>query len=297
MHKLSDFNDGGAVRRDGGFMQTQFATTDQKNSLCFARNRKFIDAANRNAAISCVITEPELAPLVSDSKGLWVSETPEEDFYRLHNELAIHHQMRPALDAGIDPSASIHPDAHVDDYTEIGPGVTVAAGAIVLAVTILREGVEVGPGAIVGADGHFYKRFGGHLFCVRHAGGVLAGKNAHILAGAIVSRSLHTDFTVIGSESVVSVKSHVAHGCHIGDRVIIAGASQVSGYTRIGDDAWIGPGCTIGNLLTIGSGVSVEAGSVVIENLENDARVSGNFAIPHGINMMRYVRARGRRKK
>lgn len=293
MYRLSDVVQSPAL--DAEFAQTQFANTDYPNSLCFAKG-KYLAVANENPNITAIVTTPDLASEVVAGKGLVVADDPEQLFYELHTQLTKHHAMRPALTPGIAKSAHIHPTAVIDAYCQIGANVEVGPGAVIAAGSLLEDGVVVGPNAVVGADGHFFKRFGDNLVPVAHAGGVWLKAGSHVLAAAVVSKSLHTDFTIIGSQSVVSVKSHVGHGCVIGDRTIIAGATQISGYTQIGDDGWIGPGVTVGNLLKIGNKVSIEAGSVLVESLPDGARVSGNYAVSHSINMMEYARKRRKRK-
>jgi UDP-3-O-[3-hydroxymyristoyl] glucosamine N-acyltransferase len=292
MHRLSDFFE--RTERDGSFLQTQFANSSQPGSVCFVAADKYLRQVNGNPAIACVVTTEALAGNVDVAKGLAISPTPEKAFYQLHNRLVSEFQMRPKLEPFVDPSARIHPSAYVDKYVCIGPEVVVEPGAVVLGGTILKRGALVGPNAAIGADGHFYKRYDGHIFRVLHAGGVVLEQNAQVLSGGVVSKALHTDFTVIGLESVVSIKAHVAHGCKIGHRCIIAGNAQVSGYTEMDNDVWIGPSATIGNLLKIGEGASIEVGSVIIENLDAGRRVSGNFAIDHRSNMMDFARKRRR---
>ncbi len=293
MYKLSDLID--CVDRDGIFQQTQFPNTAQQNSICFVAAEKYLPQVNGNPAISCVVTSESLAESIDRIKGLVISSHPEIDFYELHNRLVKDFNMKPPLEPFVDPSAEIHPTAHVDEMVYIGSAVEIGPGAVVLNGSILHQGVFVGPNAVIGADGHFYKRYNGHVFRVNHAGGVIVKNNAQILAGSVVSKALHTDFTVVGEESVVSVKAHIGHGCKIGDRCIIAGNAQVSGYTEVANDVWIGPSATVGNLLKIGEGVSIETGSVVISSVDEQQRVSGNFALDHRVNMMSYVRKqRGR---
>ncbi len=290
MHSLCDFFE--RVERVGRFQQTQFANTSQQGSLCFVATEKYLHQANENSAITCVVTTDALAGKVDASKGVVAAFMPEKVFYQLHNRLVSEFHMRPLLKPLIDSSARIHPAAHVGDYVSIGPNVEIAPGAVVLDGTILKQGVVVGPNSVIGADGHFYKRYDGHIFRVLHAGGVVLEENVQVLAGGVVSKALHSDFTIIGEESVVSIKAHIGHGCRVGCRSIIAGNAQVSGYSDVGNDVWIGPSATVGNLLKIGEGASIEIGSVAIESIDTDRRVSGNFAIDHHANMMGFVRKR-----
>ncbi|KTD33982.1 hypothetical protein [Legionella israelensis] len=294
MYSLANFFQ--EVSREGFFSQTQFANTPEPNSLCFAASKKYLIQANRNDAISSILTTVEFADLVSPGKGLVVLKEPEEAFYTLHNHLVSNCKMQPRLTPFIDSSARVHSTAYLDPYVWIGPNVEIGPGAIILSGSILRDNAVIGPNAVVGASGHFYKRYKNQLLNVLHAGGVLLEESVQVLAGAVISKSLHTDFTTIGKNSIISVKAHVGHGCKIGERCIITGNAQISGYTQIGDDVWIGPSATIGNLLKIDSKVRIETGSVVVEDLKEGERVSGSFAIKHCFNMMEYTkRKRGAR--
>lgn len=295
MYQLSQLFD--SPLRDGTFLWTQFAGTAQENSICFASSERYFKLACGNDAISAIVTTPQLARNAVTSKGLVVVDEPEEVFYRLHNDLIAEHCMRVPIEPGLHPTARIHPTAYVDKYTQVGANVEVAPGAVVMSGSVLKENVVVGPNAVIGGDGHFFKRFGTTLLNIRHAGGVWLEAGVHVLAGAVVSRSLHPDFTRIGANSVVSVKCHVGHGCIIGERTILAGSSQISGYSKIGSDAWIGPGAVVGNLLQIGDRARIEVGSVVVQNVSEGSRVSGNFAISHSANMIDFARSRrgGRR--
>ncbi len=288
MHQLSDFFD--AAQKNGKFKQTQFVNSDQPDSVCFVGASRYVQIANENPAITCVVTTPELAKEIEQSKGLVVVDSAEETFYRLHNLLCEQQQMRPALNPGIAETAKIHPRAYVDEYVEIGEDVEIDVGAVVLSGTVLEDGVRIGPNAVIGAEGHFFKRFPSELFCVKHAGGVRLRRGVHVLAGAVVSKALHSNFTEIGEQSVVSVHAHIAHGCSIGSRTIIAGNSQIAGYTSVGNNVWIAPSVTVGNLREIGDDAKLEIGSVVIEDIDKGERVSGNFAVPHARNMFSHVR-------
>lgn len=278
-----------AVLREGSFCLTQFAGSRQAKSLCYVAHEKYLEQAVNNQHVSCIVTTPQLAARVPEDKGVAVSDAPEESFYRLHNRLFLDGQMHPSMDFAIDASARVHPTAVVSDKVWIGKNVVVGPNAIIEPYSHLSDDVWVGPAAIVGASGHYYKRFAKKLFRVEHAGGVWLGEGAQLLAGSIVSKSVHPDFTVVGDETVISINSHVAHGCHIGKRCTLTGYVQVAGYTTIGDDVWVGPSATIGNLRIIGDGARIEIGSVVIQDVKPGERVSGNYSLPHVKHMRDYA--------
>jgi len=189
------------------------------------------------------------------------------------------------MEFGIHSSARIHPTACISELCYIGRNVEIGPGAVLESYTHLGDEASVGPGAIIGACGHFFKYYTDGLFKVEHAGGVWVSNAVHILAGAVVQKAAHPDFTLIGEESVVGPKAHIAHGCRIGARCILAGNVQVSGFSALGDDVWVGPSATITNLAKIGDRARIEIGSVVVRDVGKDEAVSGNFAYSHRMRL------------
>lgn len=290
MYRLSDvLEDDQPLIRDAEFKQTDFASSVMPKSLCFAAALKYLRSANDNPNISAIVTTPELADAVDADKGVVADEKPEQLFYSLHNRLA-NEGMGPEIAFGVDSTAQIHPSAVISPKAYVGPGVTVSAGAVIEDHVHLDEGCWIGPNAVVGASGHFYKRFEGRLVRIEHAGGVWLSRGVQVLSGAIVSKSLHPNFTKVGEESVVSVQAHVGHGCEVGSRTILAGNVQLSGYTIVGDDVWIGPGSVISNLIKIGDGAQIQIGSVVVSDVASKAAVSGNFAESHRKRILEHAR-------
>lgn len=288
LYNTSEFFDNSVS--DGVFAQTGFADSAIPHSISFASTKMYVGRINKNFNVSCVITTEELANEFRPNLGVVIHPSPETSFYMLHNLLISKHGMGPRLNVGIDQSAQIHPTAYVEDAVSIGKHVVVGPGAVVLAGSVLERNVFIGANAVVGAEGHFYKRLDGRLFRVLHGGGVYMAAGSQLLAGAVISKAVDAGFTWIGVESVVSVNAHVAHGCRIGARCTLAGNSQVAGYASLGDDVWVGPSATIGSRLKVGKGSRVEIGSVVINGIDDGSRVSGNFAEKHSPRLMKFLR-------
>lgn len=292
MFKLSEMI--GSVLRDGSFKQTQFADTAMPESLCYVAREQYLHQMNENPNVSCVIVPEALAARVAVGKGVVVAEQAERRFYELHNELFLNRGMVPEMRCGRSADAQIHPSAIVSAKTWIGAGVKIGAGVIIEEWCHIGDNVCIESGAIIGSSGHYYKKYGDELLKVEHAGGVWLDDGVQVLAGGVVSKTVHPDFTRVGRDTVVSIKAHVGHGCVIGQRCTLTGNVQVAGFTTLGDDVWVGPSATIGNLLTIGDRVRIEIGSVVIKDLPDDARVSGNFAHAHRDHLRAYAsRTRG----
>jgi len=277
------------IERDGGFSQTQFANTVMPSSLCYVGKERYLNQANNNPNISCLVVPEVLAPKVSLDKGCAVENRPEQAFYQFHNYAYLSGKMAPNMLFMKSKDATIHPTAVVSNRTYIGARVKIGAHAVIEDYCYIGNDVVIESSAIIGSSGHYYKQYGGRLFRVEHAGGVWLESGVQVLAGAVISKSLHADFTIVGKDTVVSINAHVGHGCKVGERCTITGNVQVSGYTTIGNNVWIGPSSTIGNLLTIGDNSRIEIGSVVIQDLPPNSRVSGNFALNHKLNVREYT--------
>lgn len=288
MYKLSSFFE--AVYHDGLFLQTQFANTGMPQSLCYVAKEQYLHQANDNSNVVCIVVPESLASNVGSGKGVVIARNAEQTFYQLHNELFSQHNMRPKMDFYRSENVYIHPSAIVSERTHIGSNVHIGAGVIVEDYVHISDDVRIESGAILGSSGHYYKRYDNKLFRVEHAGGVWIEQGVQVLAGAVVSKSLHPDFTTIGEETVVSIQAHIGHGCKVGKRCTLTGGVQVSGFTTIGDDVWAGPSATIGNLRTIANATRIETGSVVIKDTLKGEHVSGNFAVNHRSNIRAYTK-------
>ena len=89
--------------------------------------------------------------------------------------------------------------------------------------------------------------------------------------------------SIIGEHTMIMALCTVAHDCALGDYVTVCPGVNVSGYVRIEDDAFIGTGATIvngtaSNPLRIGRGAIVCAGAVVMQSVQDGAKVAGNPA-------------------
>lgn len=284
-----DFSRFAQIVRPGEFCATGFADVDfVQGALVCALAPRYLDQAVANAAVSAIVTTPALVPDLlarmdaagRDDLAVLGADDAQQAFYLIHNALITGHGLCAPLQQGIHPDTQIDPTAIVDPYVQIGPQVSIAAGAVIGAGTVLDAGAHIGPGALVGVDGHFSKRFGGELLRIRHAGGVKIGARSQVLAGAIVQRALHSDFTQIGADCVIAPGAQIGHGVSVGDGSTLTGGVIVAGYTRIGREAWIGPGAVIRNLTRIGDNARVDIGAVVATPVPARGHMAGFFALP-----------------
>jgi bifunctional UDP-N-acetylglucosamine pyrophosphorylase/glucosamine-1-phosphate N-acetyltransferase len=187
-------------------------------------------------------------------------------------ERAFQHRLRAAAMAGgatlvapetvfLSADTRLEPDVTVAPHVVFGPGVVVEGGAEILSFSHLTQ-CRVGPGAIVGP------------FARLRPG-------ADVRAGAHVGNFVELKATVLGEGAKAN------HLSYLGDAEIGAGTNVGAGTitcnydgfakhrTRIGKRAFIGSDAVLVAPLSIGDGAFIAAGSVITEDVQDDAMAFG----------------------
>lgn len=291
MIKLSEIVGAGKVVRDCDFELTHYSTSSFTGTLCFALDAKNVRSANRNAQVVAIITTKDLVDEVDLSKGLICAGNPQLEFYLIHNRLCESGRMTLVEDWGVHESAHIHHSVDLPPRCKIGKGVIIEANAYIEELSVIGDYSYIGVGAVVGARGMHRTYVNGKNIRFFDAGGVRIGRNSEILANATIQRSYFREYTVIGDDVKVGPGANVGHGCEIDDSTVLTGNSVLAGYCQIGKDVWIGPNSTVAHMVKIGDNARVNLGSVVVKNVAAEAEVSGNFAVPHKINVRNFTKA------
>lgn len=161
------------------------------------------------------------------------------------------------------PTAIIASGAELADDVEVGP------------YAVIEDPVSIGAGSVIGAHAviHSHARIGARNRIHAHA--VIAdipqdyaysgeatwveiGDDNILREGVTVHRSTDLDLpTRVGSKCFLMAYAHVAHGCQVGDGVILTNNVMLAGHVGIGDDAIIGGGAAIHQFCRVGSGAMV----------------------------------------
>jgi UDP-3-O-[3-hydroxymyristoyl] glucosamine N-acyltransferase LpxD len=214
--------------------------------------------------------------------GLTLAQDPRRAFVDGHNTLEQHGFYGPWLPTRIDPSAVIHPSAVIEpEGVVLGPDCRVDAKAVILRGTELGQAVHVMAGAVLGGEGFQSMKFSDAVVDFSHAGGLIVGDRTVIMANAVIARAVFRQATTIGPDCRIGNGAFVSHNCRIGARCLIGHNATVAGNCLVGDGVTIGPGATTIHCLTFGANAAVTAGAVVIRDVPEDTRVSGNFAQSH----------------
>jgi UDP-3-O-[3-hydroxymyristoyl] glucosamine N-acyltransferase len=249
------------------------------SSLIFLETNSRKDPSHESLPAGCIITSQALA------RSGWnaiISETPKLDFARAAQLLC----PRPVGTGVRHESSVISSKAAIGKNVDIGPFVSIAAGASVGDGCILQSGVvveancrlgeqcilhprvilypgaEIGnrvtlhAGAVVGGDGFGYVFDGQKQVKFPQAGKVVIEDDVEIGCNTTVDRgSLGT--TRIRAGAKIDNLVQIAHNVQIGRGVIIAAQTGISGSTVIEDLA------IIGGQVGFGDHARVERGAII----------------------------------
>ncbi|WP_310420462.1 bifunctional UDP-N-acetylglucosamine diphosphorylase/glucosamine-1-phosphate N-acetyltransferase GlmU [Mycoplana sp. BE70] len=152
-------------------------------------------------------------------------------------------------------------DVTIEPNVVFGPGVTVESGAVIHAFSHL-EGAHVGAGAAVGPFARL--RPGANLGAEAKVGNFCEVKKAEIGAGAKVNHLTYIGDAFIGA------------GSNIGAGTITCNYDGINKHeTRIGANTFIGSNSALVAPVTIGDGAYVASGSVITQDVPDDAVAFG----------------------
>lgn len=269
---------------------TGMTDSTRPGTLSFLDNPKFADDLCKNANIIAVLVRSQHANFVPENIETILVENPKAAFFDLHN--AYCKKYLKYKDNQIAVSVQIHPTAYIaPEGVILGENVIIGPHATILAGVEIGDNSTIGPNCVIGYEGfHVFTDLNGIKQIVFHDGMVKIGRHVDIRALVSIDKGLMGRDTIIEDECKIDDLVHIAHRAHIGTRTLLVGQSSVCGSVDIGKNVWIGPKAVIVNRVSIGDNSRVLIGSVVIANINNDTEVSGNFAVPHKNNLIKWMR-------
>ena len=280
------------IIRDGSFYNLSKLNDCIESALVYFDDISFIEELKKHRKyISAIITTDEYAELFLDwnvaiathcnPKYCFIMANATQNRAKLYNQAT-----------SIGHSCKISPKAIVSNNgVSIGDNVVIEDNAVINSGVVIGNNSIIGYGSILGNDG--YERCvdnNGNYYSGIHNGTVQIGKNVHIEAYTIIDKSLFNwDFTSIGDNSYLGVRTHIAHGCKLGKCCIVASNAVVLGNNHIGNRVIIGAGAIVCNRLIIGDDAQISLGSVVNRDIEKGTRVTGYLATEHS-KYMKYLK-------
>ena len=171
--------------------------------------------------------------------------------------------------SNIHSTAIIQPGAQIDEGVVIGPYCVIGPHVKIGAGTVLQSHVVVDGHTTIGRDCQLFPFacIGMKTQDLKYAGGITYAE----IGDQTVLRefsTVHTgtkdgEVTRIGRKCLIMAYCHVAHGCVVGNEVIMSNSSQLAGEAKVEDSAIIAgmvgvhQFCRIGTLAMIGGATKV----------------------------------------
>jgi UDP-N-acetylglucosamine acyltransferase len=173
----------------------------------------------------------------------------------------------------VGPFAVIGPDVEIGDGTEVG------AGAQIQGPTRIGRENRIFPQAAIGFEPQDLKFRGEEVrleigdrnqfreFTTVHRGTAKGG-----------------GLTTVGSDGLFMAYTHIAHDCHVGDRVIFANGATLAGHVEVHDDATISAFSSVHQFCRVGRHAYVGGYSVVTMDALPFAKTVGQKPACYGLN-------------
>jgi UDP-N-acetylglucosamine acyltransferase len=155
--------------------------------------------------------------------------------------------------AVIDARAEIHEDVEIGAHcviegpAVIGRGTRLRAMVAVLGETVLGEENDVFPGVVLGAPPQDLK-YGGEVTRLEIGNRNRIREHVTIHPGTAQGGGN----TVVGSDNLFMVGSHVAHDGRIGNHVVLSNHVLLAGHIRVRDGAVLNGACACHHFTTVG---------------------------------------------
>ena len=110
---------------------------------------------------------------------------------------------------------------------------------------------------------------------IRHPSAIVAG-DAAIGAGTLLAAgSIVNPGAVVGQGCIINTAASIDHDCRLADFVHVAPGARLAGTVVVGARSWIGLAAAVIENLSLGADVTVAAGAVVIDNVEDRRTMMG----------------------
>ena len=187
--------------------------------------------------------------------------------------------------ASIDAKAKIHEEVSVGAYTVIGPEVQIGKGSKIHSHVVIEGPTSIGSDneifqfASIGGDPQD-KKYKGEKTYLEIGNENVIREGVTINRGTVQENSL----TKIGSKNLIMAYCHVAHDCEISDEVVLVNNASLAGCVKIDKGAILGGFTLVHQFCHVGQYSFSAMGSSVGKDIPAFVRVSGNPALPRGLN-------------
>ncbi len=297
-----------AVKGDRQIEGLAAIQTADDSTLSYVEGAKFARFVETTEAGALILPQDlSLQIQASDRGKAWVSvKNPRLAFARIidlfyqpyqlpngiHPSAVIDPTAKIGKDVGIGPHVVIQAQAEVGDRVcihpnaVIYPGASIGAGTTLHANCVIHERTQIGVNcvihscAVIGSEGFGFVPTAAGWEKMHQSGITILEDGVEIGCNATVDRPAVGE-TRIGRNTKIDNMVHVAHGCQIGEAVVMAGQVGMAGGVVIGDRAILAGQVGIANQANIGKGAILHAQAGIYGDVPAGEAVSGSPALPH----------------
>jgi UDP-3-O-[3-hydroxymyristoyl] glucosamine N-acyltransferase len=288
-------------------------TAVQKGSpgtLSYIEGDKFRQYVNTTQVSALILPNDEALREISNERGIaWLSTSdPRLGFARVISLFYQPFRLAP----GIHTTAVIDPSAQVGEGVAIGAHVVIQAGAKIGNGVCIHPNVVVYPHVCIGdrtvlhANCVIHERTQIGVDCVIHSGAAIGSEGFGFVPTAVGWEKMEQsgltvleDQVEIGCNSTVDRPAvgetrirrgtkldnlvHVAHGCEVGEAVVMAAQVGMAGGVTIGNRVILAGQVGISNQAKVGDGAIATAKAGIHSDIKPGEIVTGVPALPHKV--------------
>jgi UDP-N-acetylglucosamine acyltransferase len=90
--------------------------------------------------------------------------------------------------------------------------------------------------------------------------------------------------THVGNDNLLMSYSHVAHDCHLGDKIVLSNCATLGGHVEIGDWVIMGGLSAVHQFTKIGAHCFIANNAAVTRDVPPYVMAVGQPAVPHSVN-------------
>ncbi len=294
---------GGSLRGDAaqvidGLATLQEAGPTQLSFLANAKYRKYLSTSRAAAVLLSA----------EDAGSFGGSAIIVSDPYLAYARASHLFETRPAVRAGIHPTAIVADDADVDASASVGAYVVIESGAVIEKDVVIGaqsfigarsrigEGGRLAPrvtlyhdvligkrvviqsGAVIGGEGFGFAKEKGAWQKIAQIGGVRIGDDVEIGSNTTIDRGALSD-TLIGNGVKLDNQIMIAHNVQVGDNTAMAGCAGISGSTKIGRNCMIAGGVGMVGHIEVCDNVFVTGMTMVTRSITEPGSYSSGTAM------------------
>jgi UDP-3-O-[3-hydroxymyristoyl] glucosamine N-acyltransferase len=216
------------------------------------------------------------------------------------------------------PAPSIHPSAVLDSSVTYGANVSIGANVVIQAGVTLGDEVCIHPnvviypevrvgdrtvlyancvihersqigtdcavhsGAVIGAEGFGFVPTAAGWEKMEQSGYVVLEDGVRVGCNTTIDRPA-VGITRVGRGTKLDNLVHIAHGCQVGEAVVMAGQVGMAGGVKVGNRVILAGQVGIANQATIGDGAIATAKAGIHSDVAPGEIVTGIPALPHKV--------------